>query len=648
MTFLLQATRESRGRKKWRHWLILATRVAVIVSLALAVARPLMGGLLGWGRGSVETVVLVLDRSASMEAVLQESGVTRRVAALQRVQAALRHLDATRLVLVDSATAEPQLVASPDALGEMLSTQATDVPADMSMLLQRATDYLLAQGGGQAELWVASDMQQQAWNPASDQWAALRARLAALPLSPQLRILDVGGVVADNLSLQLLGVQRRASTVELELELRWQGAGEAPRQCPVTMEHQGGRSTEQVTLQNGMCRWMKILPVTPELMSGMGRLELPADGNERDNVVFFSYAAPAVQRAVLVSAGATGMSGEVDDYLAAAAAPQGVAGRELWRWKPSELVARQAELVNVATVLWSAPLPEPAVADVLLAWAGRGGQLLVFPHEGVGAESFAGVKWLPQERAANGKYFLLEQWQRGDGLLRDGARGASLAGQRLRAIRRSLPQGEVIEMATWQDGGAFLARQVVGKGMLWFFATLPDSRWSNLGDAFLLLPAVQRALDAGGKARERGQIGELGLAQSQQLKSEGWQRESSADGSSVGKNIAAEPWLRAGVFRRGDDLIARNLASDERESERIGEPEWQEMLRGLKVRVLDARPQAQSGGEHEMWQIFLVALLALLLVEAVLCLPRQSASPGKGSREWGQPQVVNLINGTRK
>ena len=66
-SFLLKASRESRGKKKLKHFLILACRALAIAALIFAVARPLIGGFLGSGSGSVGTVVLILDRSASME-----------------------------------------------------------------------------------------------------------------------------------------------------------------------------------------------------------------------------------------------------------------------------------------------------------------------------------------------------------------------------------------------------------------------------------------------------------------------------------------------------------------------------------------------------------------------------------------------------
>ena len=44
MEFLLKATRESRGKKKLKYLIILASRALAIAALVLAIARPLIGG----------------------------------------------------------------------------------------------------------------------------------------------------------------------------------------------------------------------------------------------------------------------------------------------------------------------------------------------------------------------------------------------------------------------------------------------------------------------------------------------------------------------------------------------------------------------------------------------------------------------------
>ncbi|MEI7954936.1 MAG: BatA domain-containing protein, partial [Verrucomicrobiota bacterium] len=108
MQFLLKATRESRGKKKLRHFLILACRTLGLAALIFAAARPIVSGLLGWGGGSIDVVVLVLDRSASMETKPGDGLNSRRQIVLEKVRDAMKNLGGARLVLIDSASGQPQ------------------------------------------------------------------------------------------------------------------------------------------------------------------------------------------------------------------------------------------------------------------------------------------------------------------------------------------------------------------------------------------------------------------------------------------------------------------------------------------------------------------------------------------------------------
>src|SRR3954471_11665824 len=70
MLFLLKANRAATRRAKIRQYVLLALRCLVLLFLIWAMARPLIGGWLGSaaGGGAPEAVLLLLDRSASMEA----------------------------------------------------------------------------------------------------------------------------------------------------------------------------------------------------------------------------------------------------------------------------------------------------------------------------------------------------------------------------------------------------------------------------------------------------------------------------------------------------------------------------------------------------------------------------------------------------
>ena len=170
---MLKAARESRGKKKLKHLLILTCRALAIAALIFAVARPLIGGFLGSGSGAVGTVVLVLDRSASMETKPGSGELSYRESVLEQISEAVEKMGSPRLILIDSATSEIQEIPSPDAIPELSATYATDTQADIPTLVMKAIDYLDETKPGESEIWVASDLQRNDWRPSDSRWGAV-------------------------------------------------------------------------------------------------------------------------------------------------------------------------------------------------------------------------------------------------------------------------------------------------------------------------------------------------------------------------------------------------------------------------------------------------------------------------------------------
>ncbi|MGE9271600.1 MAG: BatA domain-containing protein, partial [Verrucomicrobiales bacterium] len=158
MQFLLKATRESRGKKRLRHLLILTCRALAIAALITAAALPVVSSFLGLGSGQPELIILVFDRSASMESNPKGGSIPRRELGLQRVVSALSELGGSRIVLIDSAQGIPQDVPSPEVLPELSATSATDTAANLPQLLEQTTEFL-ATSPTRAEVWIVSDLQ---------------------------------------------------------------------------------------------------------------------------------------------------------------------------------------------------------------------------------------------------------------------------------------------------------------------------------------------------------------------------------------------------------------------------------------------------------------------------------------------------------
>jgi hypothetical protein len=613
MQFLLKATRESRGKKKLRHILILTCRTLGVAALVTAAARPLVSGMLGWGSGKPELVVLILDRSASMEATPQSGTVPRRDLALERIRGALADLSGTRLVLIDSASGQPQEVPSPDVLNRISSTAATDTTADFSTLAGRAAEYL-TETPGRAEVWIASDLQKSNWKPENDRWTSVRAALASLPQPPKIRILSLGGEPSPNQAIRLLSSRRTGDQLVLDIEITRSEDSATPVNLPLTATLNGVRNTTNVTLAGQNLRFRKTLPIPPQQESGYGWLSIPGDGNLRDNAAFFAYGPARPVKSLLVAP-----PGEAADYLAIAMAPGGHGGQSVERKDPAQ--ATRLELDDIAAVFWAAPLPNGQMSETLNRFLIDGGEIVFFAPQDESNAEFLGLKWSAVTASEDGKFFILDSWDHDDGLLRDGLDGTPIPADRFKALKRRLPEGEAAVLARWDDGKTFVTRRVVDRGTAWFVGSLPDYTWSNLGDADVLLPLAQRAIAEGAERFDAGYLANIGSRAAAPRPGETRGRL-----DDYGVPEPSNEAFEAGIHRFGERTLALNRPAAEDDPEILTRATLNTTLQGTGFTFLEDRGVSSSESiSRDVWRGFLVAMLFFLISEALLCLPKRSS-----------------------
>jgi Aerotolerance regulator N-terminal len=626
MQFLLKATRESRGKKKLRHILILTCRTLGLAALAFAAARPIVSGLLGWGAGTIDTVVLILDRSASMELRSGDGEDAKRELVLQKIRNAMSNIGSPRLVVIDSASGKPQEIPSPDVLGEISATAATDSTANIPTLLASAAD-VLTTSTGRSEIWLASDLQRSNWRPDDDRWAALRANLQSLPEKPAIRILSISGDAATNTSLRLLGTRRTIDGLVLNLELNRSKDNRGSISIPVTTQINGASQSELITLPGQSLRFQKRIPIKLEDESGHGWLSIPADGNPRDNSVFFAYGPARPIKSIIVSE-----SNEAASYLSLAAAPPNFEKQTVTRIEPAAFAATSTS--ELSLILWAAPLPTGESAKTLQNFLSSGGQVVLLPSvKSAATEAFLETQWEPVSTSESGKFFILKDWERADGPLRDGVDGSPIPAERLRAIKRAIPKSDAAVLAKWEDGEPFITRKIVDKGTLWTIGSIPDYTWSNLGDADVLLPAVQRILALGAERFDASFLAEVGSDAAMLAPSETRTR---VDDYSKENNDHV-----AGVFRLGNRLTAVNRPLAEDELETTTKDSLDAMLEGTDYRLLDQAGQASDPSlSTHIWRAFLVAMLFFLISEALLCMPKKNPVTTTTPQHGGAPSAT--------
>lgn len=613
MEFLLKATRESRGKKKLKYLLILASRTLAIAALIFAIARPLIGGFSSWGGTKIDTVILILDRSASMEQQAPSSRVSKRASALASVRKSLEELNNPRLVLIDSASGVAQDVPSPDVLEELSSTSATDTRASIPALISSAIDYVLDRSTGRTEIWVASDMQLSDWSPQQGRWAAINAGLRDLPEKTTLRILSLASPPENNLAIRVVSSRRKAGELVLDLELLRSESAELAA-VPITYSVNGTRTADKVTISGQSYRFKKRLPLGKLNSDGYGFVSVPSDTNLRDNVSFFAYGQDSPTQTYIVTEG-----GESADWLALASAPPTFNQSKSIRISPTS--AHEIDWQSTSLIVWQAPLPEGPVAQELTRFIETGGAALIMPPRESSNIAYLGMSWGNQTVSPDQEYFIINEWNETDGPLRNGLEGTRIPVPKLKSIKRRSIEGDATLLASWDDDQRFIVRQVVGDGMAIFISTLPDYTWSNLADADVLLPVVQRMI-ASGDARFGSAFAAIAGSKKAQVNDGETRQRLDTHAKSNSSNASHE----AGVWRLGERLLAINRPKSEDRWQILTSNNLNSLLEGTSFKLFEDKGQSDSLA-REIWRAFLIAMLVFLITEAILCLqPRVKKS----------------------
>ena len=636
-SFLFSANRASTRYARLRQLLLLACRVLALLAMVLAVARPLAGGWAGWMLSTSPDVVLILmDHSASMEARDAQTGVSCRQQALdQLAAAAATYGDHTRCVLFENVLRSPQEVAQPALLPHLPSVGPTDTAADLPALFDAAANWLVHNRTGLAEVWIASDMQRSNWQPASPRWRAISARVAALPETVRVRLLALATHSAPNTSVTLVSAVRQTHTAAPVLNLVFdvQRSESSPTTVPISISLDGVRSHLDLAADGPSTRVHHSLPLDPSRDSGYGSIQLPPDGNDRDNTAYFVYSPPPALHIAVIGA---------DDpsrrCLVSAADP--FPDDPKVSCDPMEQPAAEIDWDKYALVIWHAPLPTGEVAKKLQHFAETGGSLIFFPIDATDGNAFLTTSWA-DEKAATGQAFRVTHWDAQDGPLADSESGTPLALPALQVLRaKPISSGGEIR-AVFGDNQPFLTEHATGNGRVYFCATLPQHDWSTLDDGRILVPMLQRILQEGAKRFAAGAFLDAGDA-SLIDNATGW---TSLD-TAVPRDIRSQ----AGIYRNGSRLVAVNRPADEDDPEHVAPAEARQIFSPLTTFLFAERGTGSQTLQGEIWRTLLFAMLIFLVGESFLSLPPArlpAVGPESGAGRGKSPSTPAPLAGAR-
>src|SRR5439155_24609372 len=96
------------------------------------------------------------------------------------------------------------------------------------------------------------------------------------------------------------------------------------------------------------------------------------------------------------------------------------------------------------------------------------------------------------------------------------------------------------------------------------------------------------------------------------------------------EGLSTEASCHAGVYASGERVLAVNRPQVEDDTRIVPAATVAELFRGLDFTRVDDRPGNASSLIEEIWRAFLMLMLAAILLEAALCLPklaRQQPAP---------------------
>ena len=629
MMFLLDARRMQQGVAKLKQILILAMRVLAVAGIIFAVSRPLASGWFGVAvGGGADLTLVLLDRSASMESMNQSTGETKRETALRKVVELLdKTRTQTRLVLIDSARMEPLDVSRPGALLELPQAGATATHADIPALLQKGLDFLAANRAGQVEIWLCSDLRESDWDPRGGRWEALRAAAKGLE-GMKINLLSYPENEAENISVQVTGVERRARGEDAELLLdivlhRTGGGGRAVT-VPLGVVVNGVRTQLSVELTGSEHKILgQAIPLSRETARGWGRVELAEDGNRMDNEAYFVFSEPVAHRSVVVSE-----EEAISRPLLAAlrSGPDKARGYVAERLEPARALELNWE--GVALVIWQAPLPEAdsVVARQLQQFVDEGRSVIFFPPRREGGGELFGQHWGDWKESKEARGWQVQWWRADSDLLANTQSGRALPVGELAVRRARSLQGENNLLARVDEVTPVLTRVPANQGSVYFCNILPQEGESSLAhDGVTFYVMLHRALAQGAASLAAARMVPVGP---DALGRGEWRKV-----APTSAGLKTEETFVSAVFERGDQWRALVRPGEEDLPGTATDADVKKLLEGVDVQLIRDEAGGRSSLASEIWRAFLVLMGLALVVEAILCLPEPAGTPRRFAPE---------------
>ena len=622
MQFLLSAKRMSRGMARLRQVLIMAARMLAIAGLIFAICRPLSSGWVGsLTGGKPETVIVLLDRSASMQQQRVETGETKLSSGRKKIVEALQTLGGNQpIVLIENSANEAMSIENPKALLDLPAATVTESQSDLAAMLETTLNFISDNQTGRTDVWICSDAAQNDWNPESSRWKSLNSGFSKLD-GIRFHILNFSQPVAENLSIAVDRFERvtNKEKTELVIDLSIERISEdqSTIDVPVTFTINGLRSVLNVKLEGETATLNgHRIPIDDELNVGWGSVELPIDANTSDNAYYFTFAEAPVRRTVVVS---DSESKTKAIELAAATTIQN--GVEFAAKVVSPDKVNEINWQETAMLIWQTPLPTETVAKQVQSFVDNGRTAIFLPPTNPDAAEFAGVSWGDWKRVG-GSGSSIGYWNNDADLLEKTRSGQALPVNDLLVYRTCEIKGDLRVLAKLEDETPLLGRLSSNAGAMYFMTTWPVATHSSLDrQGVTLFAMVHRAIAIGAESLGAAKQFEAGTIPAKVVESMPVLAPTFTDKAPM---LSQSRPFRAGVYGTEAQLIALNRPQAEDRTAAMAVADMSKLFEGLDFQIVDDTLGSGQSLASEIWKVFLVLMGLALLAEAILCMPPKS------------------------
>jgi hypothetical protein len=490
LMFLRRIPYQSVQRRRIRHWPLLLLRLAALILVVAAFARPFLRreSLAAAAAGGAREVVFLVDRSYSMA---YGDRWARAVSAASQAINAMGPGDRGSLVFFGSG-AEVALRSTSDR-GRLVSALASGKPGATATrfgpAVKLAGSMLSESALPRREVVLVSDFQRGGW---------LGTEGTRLPDGAVLTPVVISDGETSNASVTPVSMQRSTFNDQERVTLTGglvNHGSKALSNVEVTLEIDGhATETQRINVEANSSASVTFAPFTPPAPNTRGVVRIGADALPIDNAFHFTVSPRAAVRIVLAER--PNAPPQASLYLTHALSlgdspPFSVADKSIDAITVDDL--QRASIV----VLNDVPVAQ-LTADRLKAFVTRGGGVLVVLGERTawpagGADFLPGVPGPPADRT-KGQAARLGALEYGHPIFEPfrAPRTGDFSSARFYTYRTVTPAADASILARFDDGAPALLERRIGTGRVLMWTSTMDLAWNDLPIKAVFLPFVHR------------------------------------------------------------------------------------------------------------------------------------------------------------